>query len=110
MSTHLFPVMFPEMRTPRRNAVTTHRRHQKAKGIVRVEVQAAAGDAALLREVAAELRSGTRRAAEVRSLLRRSLRPKKSLRELLVMDVDIPDDVIDKAFARPRDLGRKVDL
>ena len=102
--------MFPEMRAPRKNAVITHRRHQKAKGIVRVEVQAAAGDAALIREVAAELRSGTRRAAEVRSLLRRSLRPKKSLRELLVMDVDIPDEVIDKAFARSRDLGRKIDL
>ena len=46
----------------------------------------------------------------MRSLLRRSLRPKKSLRELLVMDVDIPDEVIDKAFARSRELGRKIDL
>lgn len=98
------------MKNPQRRALTAHRRHQKAKGIVRVEVQAAAGDAALIREVAAELRSGTRRAAEVRSFLRRSLRPKKSLRELLVMDVEIPDDVVDKAFARPHDLGREVDL
>lgn len=77
---------------------------------MRVEVQAPASDAALIREVAAELRSGTRRAAEVRSLLRRSLLPKKSVRELLVMDVDIPDDVIDAAFARSRDFGRKIDL
>jgi hypothetical protein len=98
------------MKNAQKRALTAHRRHQKAKGIVRVEVQAAAGDAALIREVAAELRSGTRRAAEVRSLLRRSLRPKKSLRELLIMDIDIPDDVIDEAFARPRDLGRKIDL
>ncbi|MDP1825747.1 MAG: hypothetical protein Q8L48_20970 [Archangium sp.] len=98
------------MKNPQKRALTAHRRQQKAKGIVRVEVQAAAGDAALIREVAAELRSGTRRAAEVRSLLRRSLRPRKSLRELLVMDVEIPDDVVDKAFARQRDLGREVDL
>lgn len=84
--------------------MSTRRRPKKTKGIVRVEVQAAAGDAPLIRELAAVLRSGERRAAEVRSLLR-SLRPRKSLRELLLMEVDIPDDVIDGAFARPRDPG-----
>jgi hypothetical protein len=87
-----------------------HRRQQKAKGLVRVEVQAPASDAALLREVAAELRSGTRRAAEVRSLLRRSLRPGKSFRELLALDLSIADDVFDEAMARPHDLGREIDL
>lgn len=98
------------MKSSQKRALTAHRRQQKAKGLIRVEVQAAAGDAVLLRQVAAELRSGTRRAAEVRSLLRRSLRPRKSLRDLLVMDVEVPDAVVDAAFARSRSLGRKVEL
>lgn len=96
------------MKTSPRNAVKTHRRQQKAKGLVRVEVQAPAMDAALIREVAAELRSGTRRAAEMRSLLRRSLRPRKSLRELLALD--LPDDVLDRVLDRPKDSDREVDL
>ncbi len=98
------------MKTPKRSAVTTHRNHQKAKGLVRVEVQAPASDAALIRQVATELRSGTRRAAEVRSLLRRSLRPQQSLKELLTMEVDVSDDAFEVAVARPRDVGRELDL
>lgn len=105
-----FPVTFPEMKTSPRSAVMTHRRQQKSKGLVRVEVQAPASDAALIREVAAELRSGTRRAAEVRSLLRRSLKPRQTLRELLAMDLEIPDEVFDKALARGKDRAREVDL
>lgn len=104
----MFPDIIPEMKSSRRNALETHRRQQKAKGLVRVEVQAPATDAALLREVAAELRSGTRRAAEVRSLLRRSLRPQQSLRELLALD--LPDEVVDQVLTRPKDHGREVDL
>lgn len=96
------------MKTSRRSALKTHRRQQAAKGFVRVEVQAPATDVALLREVAAELRSGTRRAAEVRSLLRRSLRPRKSLRELIALD--LPDDVLDRVLTRPKDRGREVDI
>jgi hypothetical protein len=84
------------------------RAHQKQQGLVRVEVVARAGDAALLREVASELRSGQRRATEVRALLRRSLRPTGSLLELLAMD--LPDEVVDRALARPKDRGREVEL
>lgn len=102
--------MFPEMKKSVRKALTAHRRQQKARGLVRVEVQAPASDAGLIREVAAELRSGTRRAAEVRSLLRRSLHPRKSLRELLTMDLAISDDAFDAALARPRERGREVEL
>ena len=88
--------------------MSSHRRHQKAKGLVRVEVQAPAADTALIREVAAALRTGARRAAQVRSLLRRSLRPQKSLLELLALD--LPDDVMDEALARPKVRGRDVEL
>lgn len=102
------PVSFPEMKDAQKKAVRAHRRQQKAKGLVRVEVQAPATDAALLREVAAELRSGSRRSARVRSLLRRSLRPEKSLFELLALD--LPDEVVDRALARSKDRGREIKL
>ena len=96
------------MTKTQRRAVSNHRKHQKAKGLIRVEVQEPASDVALIREVAATLRSGSRRASEVRSLLRASLRPTKSLMEALALD--LPDDVLDAALARPQDRGRKVDL
>jgi hypothetical protein len=92
------------MKTPLKNL----RANQKKQGFVRVEVVARAGDAALLREVALELRSGQRRATEVRALLRRSLRPTESLLELLAMD--LPDEVVDRALARSKDRSREVEL
>ena len=96
------------MTSSQRKAVGNHRKAQKAKGMVRVEVQAAASDAALIREVAATLKSGSRRAAEVRSLLRASLRPQKSLMDAL--SLDLPDEVLEEALARPRVRARKVHL
>ncbi len=96
------------MKSRQQKAVQRHRRHQQAKGLVRVEVQAPLTDAALIREVAAELRSGTRRAAAVRSLLRRSRQPEKTLVELLA--IDLPDAVVDRAVSRPKDRGRNLSL
>jgi hypothetical protein len=81
---------------------------QRAKGLVRVEVEASRTDASLLREVAAALRSGERRANALRSLLRKSLRPQQGFLELLALD--LPDAVVDSALARPRSLPRKVKL
>lgn len=46
----------------------------------------------------------------MRSLLRRSLRPRQSLKELLAMKLDIPDEEFDAAMSRPRDVGREVNL
>lgn len=79
------------------------------RAVVRVVIQASRSDAGLVRELAAELRKG-RRAAELRRRIRRVLRPPTSLRELLLMEVAIPDEVVDEAFARSRDMGRGVDL
>jgi hypothetical protein len=78
------------------------------KGLVRVEVQAPAGDVTLIRQVASALRGGSRRAAEMRRLLRSSLRPEKSL--MAMLELDLPDEVMDAALARPRDYGRSVQL
>jgi len=88
--------------------VAKHRQKQSQKGLVRVEIQASNADAALLREVASALRSGSRRAAEVRSSLRRSLRPSASLFDLLSLDID--DELMKEALERSRDTGRKVKL
>lgn len=88
--------------------VVTHRRKQAQKGLVRVEVQASSSDALLLRDTALALRRGSRRAAEVRSALRRTLRPHDSLFDLLALD--IADDVMAEVLERPRDFGRKVKL
>ncbi len=97
------------MPTSPKSAVRKHRGQQKAKGLVRVEVQAPAGDAGLIREVASELRSGSRRASALRGLLRRSLRPEKSLRESLA--ADIPDAVMDEVLSvRSKERGRKITL
>ncbi len=96
------------MKKAQRKALQSHRKHQKAQGLVRVEVQAPATDVAMIRDVVKELRKGSRRAGEVRSLLRRALMPEKSLLELLA--IDLPDEVVESALARPVDRGRKVTL
>ncbi len=99
--------MFPEMKL-KPSPVVTHRRKQAKKGLVRVEVQASNADALLLRDTALALRSGSRRAAQVRSTLRRALRPHDSLFDLLALD--IADDVMAEVLERPREFGRQVKL
>jgi hypothetical protein len=96
------------MAQAKRSPVAKHRQRQRAKGLVRVEVEASGPDAPLLREVAAVLRSGERRASALRSLLRKSLRPAEGFLDLLALD--LPDAVVDAALARPRALPRRVKL
>lgn len=74
-----------------------------------MEVLAPETDGAMIREVAAVLRSGTEQADELRAKLREALAPEGgSLIDLLACD--LPDSVVDEALARPRDRGRKVSL
>ena len=98
------------MNSAQRKAVHLHRDRQKQRGVVRVEVQAPASDAALLRELAAALRSDGTRARKVRARVREALQPpkKQSIRELLACD--LPDEVVEEALERPLDFGRDVDL
>jgi len=96
------------MRKPPRKVLASYRRRRRARGLVRVEVETSVSDAPLLKEIAAELRTGARRATELRGLLRRTLRPEKSIRDLLAMN--LPDDVMDFALVRTRDRGREVEL
>jgi hypothetical protein len=92
-----------------RKALRGHRQRQRRKGLARVEVLAPETDGAMLREVAAVLRSGTEQADELRAKLREVLSPVgESLIDLLACD--LADSVVDQALARPRDRGRKVAL
>jgi hypothetical protein len=54
-------------------ATSTHRRRAAARGLVRVEVQAAKGDAGLIRAVAETLRSKSEKAKALRSTLEKAL-------------------------------------
>jgi hypothetical protein len=96
------------MSRAQQRAVKKHRRLAREKGLVRVEVKAVATDAALIREVAVLLNSGSRRARALRSLLHRQLRGEKNLLELL--SLELPDSVVDEALARPAEDGREVEL
>lgn len=97
------------MDSARHEAVRRHRRRQRARGVVRVEVQVLASDAALIREVAAALRGDPEPARQLREFLRAALRPPRgTLLDRLCCD--LPDAVMDEVLARPRDLPRDVSL
>jgi len=97
------------MSTAQHKALVRHRRRQRARGLVRVEVEAPATDAPLIREVAAALRGDPERARGLRDQLREGLRPgERSILDLLACD--LPDDVVDAVLTRPHDFPREVDL
>jgi len=74
-----------------------------------VEVLAPETDGAMLRKVAAVLRSGTEQADELRAKLRDALAPEEgSLIDLL--SCKLSDFIVDEALARRADRGRKVTL
>jgi hypothetical protein len=91
-------------------AVQAHRRRRQERGIVRMEVQAPALDAGLLREVAQALRAEPERAEALRSGLRSLLYPRPPVSLWEALRCDLPDEVVDDALARPRDTGRDVPL
>ena len=83
-----------------------HRRRQRAKGVVRVEVQVAAEDAALLRSVAQVLNDPSRR--DEARLLWRERFGVPSLQSRKALLAAAPLDDID--LSRSGDRGRAIDL
>ena len=79
----------------------------KERGLVRLEVQTAKEDAALIRQVTRALQSDPVRAAQLRSHLHRLVdhEPQSDLKALLA---SAPLEGID--LSRERDTGREVDL
>ena len=94
-----------------RKATRTHRRRAAARGLVRVEVQAAKKDAGLIRALAETLRDRPERAAALRSTLASALQSPDVKTAFDVFGSELPDEVFDGVFDRPRRDGwREVDL
>ncbi len=94
-----------------RRAIRSHRRRAASRGFVRVEVQAARGDAGLIRAVAATLRNKPEKAAALRSTLAQVLVDPEVKTAFDVFGSDLPDDAFTGVFDQPRSRDwREVDL
>ena len=91
------------MATPsQRKASTGHRRRAAARGLVRVEVQAAKGDSGLIRALAETLRGDPERAKALRSALARALTDPQVKTAFDLFGSDLPDDVFAGVFDQKR--------
>ena len=93
-----------------RRATRAHRERADKRGLVRVEVQVDAADGPLLREVASRLRGDAEAAGLLREDLRRLLAGSGEQSLLDDLACGLPDEVVEEALARPRDLGRVIEL
>lgn len=94
-----------------RKATRTHRRRAAARGLVRVEVQAAKNDASLIRALAETLRDKPERAAALRSTLASALLHPDVRTAFDVFGSELPDEAFEGVFDQPRRDGwREVDL
>ena len=94
-----------------RQATRTHRRRTTARGLMRVEVQAAKKDVGLIRALAASLRGKGEKAEAVRSTLEKVLIHPDTKTAFDVFGSDLPDDTFAGVFDQPRQGDwRKVDL
>lgn len=94
-----------------RKASASHRRRARARGLLRVEVQAAKSDTALIRALAETLRGDPKRAKTVRLLMERALTGQDVKTAFDVFGSDIPDDAFAGIFDQPRQKAwRKVEL
>lgn len=98
------------METTQTRAVRNHRDRQRKRGIARVELQVPECDAPLLREIAGALREDPERAQRTRAALQQALGPAASESLLELLACDLPDEVVEEALERPRDLGRDPSL
>jgi hypothetical protein len=96
--------------TSQKRASSAHRRRAAARGLVRVEVQAAKGDTGLIRALAETLRGDAKRAKALRSALARALEPEVKT-AFDVFGADLPDRAFAGIFDQPRQKAwRKIDL
>lgn len=94
-----------------KKASTTHRRRAAARGLVRIEVQAATGDTGLIRALAETLRGDTARAKALRSTLEKALIDRQIKSAFDVFGSDLPDEAFGGVFEQPRQKRwRGVDL
>ena len=96
-----------------RKATAAHRRRNRARGLVRVEIQVPRADAALLRDLGERLRASDIRAKVARDSLNAALaEPEPEAKSVLDMFAsDLPDEYFDGVFDRVRTISkREIDL
>jgi hypothetical protein len=94
-----------------RKATRMHRRRAAARGLVRVEVQAARRDAGLIRALAETLRGEADKAETLRSTLAKALTHPDVKTAFDVFGSELPDDAFAGVFDQPRQPDwREVDL
>ena len=100
------------MSTAQRTALTTHRRRRRDTGVLRVEVQVPAIDAALLRDLAAVLRGEPEGAQALRVQLRAAVAGPRTSAVFDIFGSDLPDAYFDGVFEEDRrgDTPRDVEL
>jgi hypothetical protein len=92
-------------------ATRTHRRRARARGLVRVEVQALRKDADLIRAVAEMLRGELREADALRAALARALSRPEVKTAFDIFGSELPDETFSGVFDQPRQrVWREVDL
>jgi hypothetical protein len=84
-----------------RKATSTHRRRAAARGLVRVEVQAARNDVGLIRALAETLRSEPEKAKALRSTLEKALIEPEVKTAFDVFGSDLPDEAFAGVFDQP---------
>jgi len=94
-----------------RKATTAHRRRAAAKGLVRVEVQAAKADVGLIRALAETLRTKPEKAKALRSTLEKALVDPNVETAFDVFGSDLSDEAFAGVFDQKRSRDwRKIDL
>jgi hypothetical protein len=94
-----------------RKATRMHRRRVAARGLVRVEVQAARRDTGLIRALAETLRGEAGKAEALRSTLAKALTHPEVKTAFDVFGSELPDEIFAGVFDQPRQRDwREVDL
>jgi hypothetical protein len=94
-----------------RKATESHRRRATARGLVRVEVQAAKKDAELIRTLAATLRAKSAKSNALRATLASVLTNPDVKTAFDIFGSDLPDEIFAGVFEQPRQVQwRDVDL
>lgn len=97
--------------TAQRKATAAHRQRTKARGVVRVEVQAAEGDARLIRAIAETLRGEPAKAGGLRVALETALATREVRSAFDIFGSDLPDEAFAGIFDQPRPRSwREIDL
>lgn len=85
-----------------RRATKSHRSRAAARGVVRLEIQAAKRDVPLIKAVAATLRHESEKAKNLRSTLVKVLVPQDIKTAFDVFGSDLPDETFAGVFEQPR--------